>query len=296
MTLTKEWLLKTIAELEEERDVTPGAVNEDAAMALAAMKLALASLNAEPIYQCEFCHHDGNGELQWHWEDVNKAFYDQYDPERRGKRRILYASPPAPVAVPEGVASAIESLEQTLVDCNRYNYCFDAVKRVEDACSAAMLQGAEPISQHPELTVWYGSMPETNGKSNWTATLHRKGQHPWAGITIDCSEYPDRVRYEADRMRHLIGELTDEPDILAYDADAHSGYAEPLSQRDELPANVIDALEKALQAMSFMGDTLNALDAVCEEDVEYVTPAFEAVRQVLEGNSPAIPDGGEDEQ
>lgn len=40
-----------------------------------------------------------------------------------------------------------------------------------------------------------------------------------------------------------------------------------------------------------MGDTLNALDAVCEEDVEYVTPAFEAVRQVLEGNSPAIPDG-----
>ncbi|CZV40590.1 DUF551 domain-containing protein [Enterobacter hormaechei] len=48
-TLTKEWLLKTIAELEEERDATPGAVNEDAARALAAMKLALASLEAEPV-------------------------------------------------------------------------------------------------------------------------------------------------------------------------------------------------------------------------------------------------------
>ena len=48
ITLTKEWLLKTIAELEEERDATPGAVNEDAANALAAMKLALASLEAEP--------------------------------------------------------------------------------------------------------------------------------------------------------------------------------------------------------------------------------------------------------
>ncbi|EMI6705917.1 hypothetical protein V2F36_002277, partial [Enterobacter hormaechei] len=45
-TLTKEWLLTTIAELEEERDATPGAVNEDASMALAAMKLALASLEA----------------------------------------------------------------------------------------------------------------------------------------------------------------------------------------------------------------------------------------------------------
>ncbi len=48
-TLTKEWLLKTIAELEEERDAVPGAVNEDAAMALAAMKLALASLEAEKM-------------------------------------------------------------------------------------------------------------------------------------------------------------------------------------------------------------------------------------------------------
>ncbi|HHT4570476.1 hypothetical protein [Enterobacter hormaechei] len=88
----------------------------------------------------------------------------------------------------------------------------------------AMLQGAD---EKPELTVWYGSMPETNGKTNWTAMLHRKGHHPWEGITIDRSEYPDRVRYEADRMRHLIGELADEPDILAYDAEAHSGYVYP---------------------------------------------------------------------
>lgn len=49
ITLTKEWLMKTIAELEEERDATPGAVNEDAANALAAMKLALASLEAESV-------------------------------------------------------------------------------------------------------------------------------------------------------------------------------------------------------------------------------------------------------
>lgn len=89
---------------------------------------------------------------------------------------------------------------------------------------AAMLQGDDG---KPELTVWYGSMPETNGKTNWTAILHRKGQQLWEGITIDRSEYPDRVRYEADRMRHLIGELADEPDILAYDADAHSGYVKP---------------------------------------------------------------------
>lgn len=91
-------------------------------------------------------------------------------------------------------------------------------------CRDAMLHGADG---KPELTVWYGAMPETNGKTNWTAILHRKGQQIWEGITIDRSEYPDRVRYEADRMRHLIGELPDEPDILSYDADAHSGYVKP---------------------------------------------------------------------
>ncbi|MFV5022548.1 DUF551 domain-containing protein, partial [Escherichia coli] len=45
------------------------------------------------------------------------------------------------------VAQAIENLKQKLVECNRYNYCADAVKGVEDACHAAMLHGAEPVSQ-----------------------------------------------------------------------------------------------------------------------------------------------------
>ncbi|HAZ8605261.1 TPA: DUF551 domain-containing protein [Escherichia coli] len=52
------------------------------------------------------------------------------------------------------VAQAIENLKQKLVECNRYNYCADAVKGVEDACHAAMLQGSQPVSQTynlPEL-------------------------------------------------------------------------------------------------------------------------------------------------
>lgn len=48
-----------------------------------------------------------------------------------------------------------------------------------------------------------------------------------------------------------------------------------------IPDSARDALEKALTAMEFMGDTLNNLDAVCSEDVEFVTPAFDAVRRVL---------------
>lgn len=52
------------------------------------------------------------------------------------------AVPPVPV-IQADVAQAIENLRQKLVECNRYNYCADAVKGVEDACHAAMLQEKE---------------------------------------------------------------------------------------------------------------------------------------------------------
>lgn len=78
------------------------------------------------------------------------------------------------------------------------------------------------------LKVWYGSMPESNGKNNWTAILYRDDDIE-SGITLARSEYPDRVRYEADKMRFMIGEITKEPDILTYDDKLHSGYSGPIS-------------------------------------------------------------------
>ncbi|HIH4389411.1 TPA: hypothetical protein ACYSD8_003275 [Citrobacter freundii] len=98
--------------------------------------------NDEPIYQCEFCHHDGNGDLQWHWEDVNKDFYDQYDSGRRGQRRVLYTRPqPAPV-VPD---------EKPMPNPLKM-YAVDAVAAIAEirgwnACRAAMLQGEPQNAQ-----------------------------------------------------------------------------------------------------------------------------------------------------
>ncbi|OFC63057.1 DUF551 domain-containing protein [Candidatus Erwinia dacicola] len=84
-TLTKEWLLKTIAELEEERDATPGAVNEDAAMALEAMKRALASLEAEPVYQVLV---DGS------WTDYDKQHLEELlEAKPSTLFRVAYPSP-----------------------------------------------------------------------------------------------------------------------------------------------------------------------------------------------------------
>lgn len=43
-------------------------------------------------------------------------------------------------------------------------------------------------------------------------------------MTIARSEFPDRGRFEADEVRYLIGELVEQPDMLEYDMDKHSGY------------------------------------------------------------------------
>lgn len=72
-------------------------------------------------------------------------------------------------------------------------------------------------SQEQKLQVWFDAMPESNGKSNWTAILH-KGDLV-EGFQFARSEYKDRVRYDADCMKHLIGQLPDKPDILEYDGD-----------------------------------------------------------------------------
>ncbi len=86
----------------------------------------------------------------------------------------------------------------------------DIAKRVQSAIAV------QP-SQTGELKVWFGAMPESNGKSNWTAILHKGDLAD--GFQFGRSEYKDRVRYDADSMRHLIGELPNKPDILAYDGD-----------------------------------------------------------------------------
>ncbi|AJB62265.1 DUF551 domain-containing protein [Enterobacter hormaechei] len=149
-TLTKEWLLKTIAELEEERDATPGAVNEDADMALAAMKLALASLEAEPVAYI-FKHPAG------------RLFWSLTDESNKGQSDVMpvYTAPPSPVAVLDDNAItqhfdtiALETAREIMCDVNRrHEFLGGEVQllsriqcRIDDACRSAMLQGAEPVT------------------------------------------------------------------------------------------------------------------------------------------------------
>lgn len=127
--LTKEWLLTTIAELEEERDATPGVVNVDVAIALAAMKLALASLEAEasgrnPV----LAYADSYRDMANQGVESIPVWSVITDLERN--IAPLFTAPPAPVSVP----AAMEMDDD-------FDSAFEHGKAVGwNACRAAMLQ------------------------------------------------------------------------------------------------------------------------------------------------------------
>ena len=49
---------------------------------------------------------------------------------------------------------------------------------------AELLKQPLPVKPAPDLEVWYGPMPESNGKHNYTAILKRKGESLLSGFNI----------------------------------------------------------------------------------------------------------------
>ncbi|EHU4107943.1 hypothetical protein KY678_003509 [Escherichia coli] len=111
-------------------------------------RIALAALEAEPVLY-QFCTRPTwNSGVPWtEWKERSREGYENDlrftdTPDHAGwinKCRKLYTTPPVPVMQAD-VAQAIENLKQKLVECNRYNYCADAVKGVEDASRVLALQ------------------------------------------------------------------------------------------------------------------------------------------------------------
>ncbi|MCU2326680.1 DUF551 domain-containing protein [Enterobacter hormaechei subsp. steigerwaltii] len=145
--LTKQWLQKTIAELEEERDATPGSVNEDAANALAAMKLALASLEAESVaFRSKLKPPSSIGSEHWDYTDHRQP--DAFELESCVIER-LHTAPPATVLMKD---HQIRELVNELRDISfEYHGTQQLREHIARTIRAAMLQVAEPVSNRDEL-------------------------------------------------------------------------------------------------------------------------------------------------
>ncbi|HAU8196961.1 TPA: hypothetical protein IG119_002566 [Escherichia coli] len=137
--LTKEWLKQTIAEYEANRDELPFGLDTNSAIELQAFKLALASLEADPV---AYIFKHPAGKLFW-------ALTDESNKEQADVIPV-YAAPPVPVvpaALPENDdedGHDIDYLEPSEV------YSLGRTAGW-NACRAAMLHGAEPVSQTYKL-------------------------------------------------------------------------------------------------------------------------------------------------
>ncbi|EGW8315937.1 hypothetical protein PL501_000527 [Escherichia coli] len=129
-TITREWLQQAINDYESVRDELPFGLDDYQGNILAALRIALASLEAEPIgFRCR--RNDNLGD----WSYVYHREPDDFERKHLVIEGI-YAVPPAPVSVP----AAME------ID-DDFDSAFEHGKAVGwNAYRAAMLQGAKPVT------------------------------------------------------------------------------------------------------------------------------------------------------
>ena len=131
-------------------------------------RIALASLEAEPVayirdgFRADGVHFCGGIITAEEHERTKPALSDRYT----WKHQPLYAAPPAPVSVPDDNTItqhfdtiALEAAREIMCDVNRrHEFPGGEVQllsriqcRIDDACRAAMLQGAEPVTTANKL-------------------------------------------------------------------------------------------------------------------------------------------------
>ncbi|MFY3777765.1 DUF551 domain-containing protein [Escherichia coli] len=157
--LTKEWLKQTIAEYEANRDELPFGLDTNSAIELQAFKLALASLEAEPV---AYIFKHPAGKLFWALTDESNKDQSDVIP--------VYAAAPASV-VPDNASESLayaykeltpEIMRNHLAVFERYGIApndssttIQALRIALDGIerSDAMLQGSQPVSQTYKLPV-----------------------------------------------------------------------------------------------------------------------------------------------
>ncbi|WP_065131661.1 DUF551 domain-containing protein [Enterobacter hormaechei] len=209
-TTLKEWLLKTIAELEQERNATPGAVNEDAANALAAMKLALASLEAESVSV-----NDDMAYAFHHAISDSSLGSDEVEEIKAGLRAAFanVTAQPAPASVPEPIKRNDADGWWMYKGRRVGGGCAEWYNRALDDCRAAMLQGADrpqnepqnipeniPATQFKPVADLYGLTSPTGGEASFTFDAVEARDFIDGGWS--CQEYVELGRFQEAMLQN----------------------------------------------------------------------------------------------
>lgn len=139
-TITKEWLQQKIADMEAIRDDIPFGLSEDGDNTLAALRIALASLEAEPVAWAHRLINKRNGVVHpWVYGSAEacQSEGDIFNIEVMP----LYTAPPAPVALPSGYSDFEEIWSSSTHPLTQDDEMKDFAWDIWNACRAAMLQG-----------------------------------------------------------------------------------------------------------------------------------------------------------
>lgn len=165
--LTKEWLKQTIAEYEANRDELPFGLDTNSAIGLQAFKLALASLEADPV---AYIFKNPAGKLFWALTDEsNKEQADVIPVYAAAPASVVPDNASEPLAyaykelTPEIMRNHLAVFERYGIAPNDSSTTIQALRIALDGIerSDAMLHGAEPVSQTYKLNQLSGNSPVT---------------------------------------------------------------------------------------------------------------------------------------
>lgn len=165
--LTKDWLRISIEGMETNRELFPGDLDDNHDKVLEALKLALASMEQEPVGEVVLGDYDDCGDYP-DAKVVCIAADNQADWSNFRNGTKLYEAPQLPQpAVAHDLRDSFEAwaiskgwnIERGVTSGDYASmWTYDAWEMV-NACRAAMLQGAEPVSQPYTLRDGWVAVP-----------------------------------------------------------------------------------------------------------------------------------------
>lgn len=219
-TITKEWLQQKISDMEENRDLFPGDLDDDHGKVLAALHMALASLEAEasgrnPV----LAYADSYRDMANQGVESIPVWSVITDLERN--IAPLFTAPPAPAFVPEHIKRNDADGWWMYKGHRVGGGCAEWYNRALDDCRAAMLQGADGTLTN-EGTIQDGNSPVIHDGGNTTP--------PYQGWVVTHGGKDHFYRKQSDAVTHLNAaiESGDGASLIAV-------IAEPVTTANKLP-------------------------------------------------------------
>ncbi|WP_097310482.1 DUF551 domain-containing protein [Escherichia coli] len=182
-TITREWLQQAINDYESVRDELPFGLDDYQGNILAALRIALASLEADPVKRVN------SDQMRRVCLEANRHL-DKYDAMAKEVNKLLgRIAPPAPV-VPEEISTTHTMLPAMSDQLMAFGYV-----KGWNACRAAMLQGKSEQPQNAQQNI-----PENIPGGNSPVT-----PDGWISCSERMPSEEDVLVYCSDTKEQMVG-------------------------------------------------------------------------------------------